>query len=127
MVLILVGLLVLAAGIHFRRANRTPADARPLPGRVVDVSVKKSNFSGSRTLLYGPSVEYSDPVTGQSRVLPPASHQPRERKIGDTVTLVRDPATGEVRLPLANPRSQMLLPFVFSALMIALGVADLRG
>jgi hypothetical protein len=113
-----VGLVVLAAGVHFSRTSRTPAGAQPLPGRVVDVSVKTSNFSGSRKRLYGASVEY--------RVLPPASHQARELKVGDSVDLVRDPVTGEVRLPLPNPRSQLALPFVFGALMIALGVADLR-
>jgi hypothetical protein len=126
-VLILIGLAVLAAGVHFSRTSRTPAGAQPLPGRVVDVSVKTSNFSGSRKRLYGPSVEYRDPATGESRVLPPASHQSRELKVGDSVTLMRDPATGEVRLPLPNPMSQMALPFVFGALMIALGVADLSG
>lgn len=126
MVLILIGLAALAAGVHFRRTSRTPSGAQPLPGRVVDVSVKTSNFSGSRTKLYGASVQYRDPVTGESRVLPPASHQPRECKIGDAVTLMRDPATGEVRLPLPNPRSQMAVPFVFGVLMMALGVAELR-
>ena len=125
-VLILVGLAALAAGVHYVRSSRTPAGGQPLPGRVVDVSVKTSNFSGSRRRLYGASVEYRDPVTGESRVLPPASHQPGERKVGESVTLVRDPATGEVRLPLPNPRSQMATPFVFAALMFALGVADLR-
>lgn len=113
--------------MHFRRTSRTAAGAQPVAGRVVNVSVKKSNFSGSRTLLYGASVEYRDPVTAESRVLPPASHQSKEYKVGDSVTLMRDPATGEVRLPLPNPRSQIALPFVFGALMIALGIADLRG
>ena len=89
------------------------------------MSVKRSNFSGSRTLLYGASVEYRDPVTGESRVLSPTSHQPGERKVGDSVTLMRDPATGDVRLPLPNPTAQIALPFVFGALMIALGIADL--
>lgn len=125
-ILILVGIAALVAGVHFRRTSGTPAGAKPVPGRVVDVSVKTSNFSGSRTLLYGASVEYRDPVTGRSRVLPPASHQPQECRVGDLVTLMRDPSTGEVRLPLPNPRQQIALPFVFGALMIALGVADLR-
>ena len=57
MVLVLVGLAVLAAGVHVRRTSRTPPGARPLPGRIVDVPVKTS-ISGSRTKLYGASVQY---------------------------------------------------------------------
>lgn len=126
MVLIVVGLVVLAAGVHFRRVSRTAPGAVPVPGRVVDVSVKRSNLSGSRTPLYGPTVEYRDPTTGEVRVLPPASHQPAAVAVGDAVTLLRDPQTGEVRLPLPHPRAQLALPFVFGALMIGLGVLDLR-
>ena len=125
-VLILVGLAAFAAGVHFRRVSRTAPDGQPLPGRVVDVSVTTSNFSGSRTRLYGPSVSYRNPVTGEAHVLPPASHQRREYRVGEAVTVVRDPVTGEVRLPLPHPRAQMALPFVFGVLMIGLGVAELR-
>ena len=127
MVLIVVGVAALVAGVHFLRTSHVPGDAQPIPGRVVEVSVKTSNFSGSSKRLYGPSVEYRDPATGTSRVLPPASHQAREYLVGEEVTLMRDPATGEMRLPLPHPRSQMALPFVFGLLMITLGVADLRS
>ena len=126
MVLILVGLAALAAGVHFRRVSRVLPGSEPVAGRVVHVSVTTSNFSGSRKPLYGPSVEYRDPVTGHPRVLPPASHQSEAYAVGDEVTLMRDPATGELRLPLPHPRSQVAVPFVFAALMLALGVADLR-
>lgn len=105
MVLIVVGICILAAAVHFQRRHRTPADAVPVPGTVVDVSVRRSTQSGSNRLLYGVTVEYRDPQTGSTRVLPPDSHQAQERAVGERVTLLRDPRTGEVRLPLPNPGS----------------------
>nr|WP_297430349.1 hypothetical protein [uncultured Actinotalea sp.] len=37
------------------------------------------------------------------------------------------PVTGEMRLPLPQPRRQMALPFVLGLLVIGLGVADLAS
>lgn len=41
--------------------------------------------------------------------------------------LFRHPVTGEMRLPLPQPRRQMALPFVLGLLVIGLGVADLAS
>ena len=127
MVLIVVGALILAAAVHFRRVSRIAPDARPVAGRVVEVERRRSSISGSRTMLYGPSVRYADPVTGEERVLPPASYQPRVYEVGEAVSLMWDPASGELRLPLPRPRAQMAMPFAFGVGIIALGVADLAG
>jgi hypothetical protein len=127
MVLIVIGLVVMGIGVHHLRSHRTPRGAEPLQGRVVDVDMKRSSLSGSSKRLYAATVEYHDPRTGQQHVLPPDSHQPRALAVGDEVTLLRDPATGKVRLPLPNPGLQMALPFVFGALVIAMGVYDLMG
>lgn len=127
MFLVLVGLLMLAAGVHLVRSRRLPAGAEPVPGEVVDVAVKRSSLTGSNQELYAPSVAYLDPATGAREVLPPAAHEPRPYAVGDQVVLFRHPVTGEVRLPLPQPRRQMALPFVLGLLVIGLGVADLAS
>lgn len=87
------------------------------------VSVKRSREFRNR-LLYGPDVEYRDPRP-ETHVLSAASHQRRwNYGVGDEVTLLRDPS-GEVRLPLPRPRSQMALPFILGLSVIVLGVVDL--
>jgi hypothetical protein len=126
-VLIAVGVVILGIGVHFSRRSRTPSGAEPLPGRVVDVQVKRSSQSNNNTLLYAATVAYRDPGTGREEVLPPDSHQPRALEVGDEVTLMRDPATGRVTLPLPHPGLQMALPFVFGAGVIAVGIADLMS
>jgi hypothetical protein len=126
-VLIVIGVAILGLGVHYARRHRTPSGAQPLAGRVVDVSVKRSSLSNNPTVLYAASIAYRDPRTGEQQVLPPDSHRAQPLEVGDAVTLVRDPATGRVALPLARPRSQMALPFVFGLGVIALGVADLLG
>lgn len=125
MVLIVIGLVILGVGVHYSRRHRTPPGAEPLAGRVVDVEVRRSPLSENSTLLYGASIAYRDPRTGEQQVLLPNSHRAQAVKVGDAVTLMRDPATGEVKLPLAKPKSQMALPFVFGLGTIALGVVDL--
>ena len=127
MVLILLGVGILGLGVHYVRRHRAPSGAEPVAGRVVDVSVKRSSLSNNPTMLYGERIAYMDPRTGEQRGLPPDSHRAQPLEVGDAVTLVRDPATGRVALPLARPRSQMALPFVFGLGVIALGVADLLG
>ncbi len=125
MVLIAIGVVLRAIGVHHSRAHRTPAGAEPLPGRVVDVEVKRSSQSNDNTLLYGATMSYrpahrlgAGAVTG---LLPAAGLE-----VGDEVTLMRDPATGVVKLPLPNPRMQMALPFAMCVGTIVLGVMDLR-
>ncbi|WP_225753918.1 DUF3592 domain-containing protein [Actinotalea sp. Marseille-Q4924] len=127
MVLVVAAVLLAAAGVHMVRRHRIPPGAEPLPGEVVEVAVKRSSISGSSHLLYAPTVAYRDRATGERRLLPPASHQPRAYEVGEQVTLMQLPDTREVRLPLPQPRRQMALPFVLSALALALGVADLAG
>lgn len=126
-VLVLIGLLMLAAGVHLVRTRRLPAGAEPVPGEVVDVAVKRSSLTGSNQELYAPTVAYLDPATGTREVLPPAAHEPRPYAVGDQVLLFRHPVTGEMRLPLPQPRRQMALPFVLGLLVIGLGVADLAS
>jgi hypothetical protein len=126
-VLIVIGLVVIALGPHYQRRHRPPRGAESLQGRVVDVSVKRSSSTGSAQRLHGAAVEHPDPHSGAKQVLPPDSHQPRAYHVGDEVTLIRDPATGVVRLALPRPRLQTALPFVFGGLVVALGVLDLMG
>ena len=73
------------------------------------------------------TVAYRDPRTGEQLLLPPASRQPKAPQVGDAVTVMRDRTTGEVRLPLPNPKAQMAMPFVFGVGVIVLGVLDLVG
>lgn len=127
MVLIVLSVVLFAAGVHYRRAHRIAPGAEPIPGRVVGVSVKRSSISNSNQLLYGVTVEYHDPRTREQAVLPPASHQPRAYQVGDELTLMRDPVSGVVRVPLPRPGLQMALPFVFGVLALGLGVADLAS
>ena len=127
MVLILIGLVILAIAVHFRRNHGPVRGAEPVPGRIVDVDARRTQVSGSNRMLYAVTVEYRDPATGERRVLPPKGHQTVAYEVGDEVTLQRDPATGSLRVPLEHPRAQVAMPFVFAAAVIALGVADLLG
>ena len=124
-VLVVCGVLMLWAGRHQYRVARTPTHWSTLTGRVVDVATKRSNLSGSRRVLHGPTIEYLDTTAGVRRTLPPASYQPRGYRVGEEVLLRQDPASGEVRLPLPSPLTQLALPFVLGGLVIALGVVDL--
>ena len=51
MALIVIGVVILAIAVHFRRSHRISPDAEPLPGQVVDVEVGRTMRSGSRQLL----------------------------------------------------------------------------
>ena|GEM_PF-4181597 len=127
MVLLVCGLLILAAGVHMRRSTRIPRGSVPLPGRVVDVDERRSTLSANRQRLYGVSVEYRDPRSGAVTVLPPDSHQPHAYEVGDEVTLMHDPESGLVRLPSPSRVAQTVMPFVFGAVVVGLGVWDLVG
>lgn len=127
MVLIVCGLLIMAAGVHLRRRTRVAPGSVPLPGRVVDVQERTSSLSANNRRLYAVSVEYRDPRSGAVVVLPPDSHQPHAYAVGDEVTLRHDPASGRVLLPSPSGTAQTLVPFVFGAVVVGLGVWDLVG
>lgn len=126
-VLVVVGCLLLAAGVHQWKVARIPPGWTAVPGRVVDVESRKSSLSGNNRRLHGPTVEYRDSGTGETRRLPPASYQPSEYHLGQEVTLRQDPASGQVRLPLPMPVRQLALPFGFGAVVVAMGLYGLVG
>ena len=70
--------------------------------------------------------QFPVPRTGSQQMLAPDSYQSRPLQVGDEVTLMRDPVTGVVRLPLPNPRLQLAMPFVVGVGVVVLGAVDLR-
>ncbi|WP_336922333.1 DUF3592 domain-containing protein [Aquipuribacter sp. SD81] len=127
MVLVVCGLLVVAAGVHFARTTALPRGGETLRGTVVSVQEKRSSLSSDGRRLHAVTVEYRDPATGERRVLTPDGHRPEAYRTGDEVSLVRDPSTGEVRLPAPRRVAQSLAALGFGAVVVALGVLDVVG
>jgi hypothetical protein len=126
-VLVIVGIAILGLGVHLWRSSAEPINGVTVQGTVVSVERRRSRRSGSGTVLYGPTIRYFSPSTGQAVDLPPSSMRPEVYEEGQSVELILDPVGGRAVLPERNRVSKLMLPFAGGLGCLALGIYDLLG